>query len=108
ALAGLDLGKFGGDGKALATGKLRVRRTLRLKAEAGAALLLCGDADVGDYSMHFELRADAGNSIGTDGRMGQNGPETKAPRAGLACPDSGEAMGKMTRQRPADAALRRI
>src|SRR5215472_17445295 len=46
ALAGLDLGKFGGDGKALATGKLRVRRTSRLKAESGAALLLCGDADV--------------------------------------------------------------
>ena len=33
-LAGLDLGKFGRNGKALAAGKLRVRRTLCLKAKA--------------------------------------------------------------------------
>src|SRR5262245_37072286 len=36
-LAGLDLGKFGRDGKALAAGELRVRRTLCLKAKAGTA-----------------------------------------------------------------------
>src|SRR5262249_27483866 len=48
--AGLDLGKFGGDGKALATGKLRVCRTLRLKAEAGTGLFLRRNADVGNYS----------------------------------------------------------
>src|SRR5262249_26286009 len=103
AFAGLDLGKFGGDGKALATGKLRVRRTLRLKAEAGAALLLRGDADVGDYSMHcgqaygrllVRSYADAGNSIGTDGRMGQTGPKTKAPGARLSLSGFGRGQGQ--------------